>query len=73
MFEFLPNIRLKYKNYVVHVHHWILASAILWFVFYITEGWNEWTIFKGLLIGAVLQGLTYSSRFKIIFRTKEAS
>lgn len=70
--EILPNLKFKFKNYFIHIHHWIWASALLWLAFIVTEGWSEWTIFKGLMIGAIVQGLTYKSRFKILLRTQKA-
>ncbi len=55
----------KRKNYVIHLHHWFIAgiglAILLSFNFY-----NDFIF--GLLIGIVVQGLTYKDFYRLIYR-----
>ena len=52
--------RVKIKDHVVHVHHWLYGSFLLMGVhhFFITHPWHHQEVFYGFLVGVVIQGLT---------------
>ena len=55
----------KTKNYIIHLHHWFIAiiglAILLSFNFY-----NN--LIYGLLIGVIVQGLTYKDFYRIAYR-----
>jgi hypothetical protein len=58
-------IRIPVGNIKVHIHHWIWASVIL-IVFILLKFQNYFLM--GILVGIMIQGLSYTDRFKIIER-----
>lgn len=58
------SLRFSIKNNYVHIHHWILCLILL-LIILILNFRNELII--GLLIGSIIQGLTYKDRFLIIY------
>lgn len=61
------SLRLSIKNYYIHIHHWIWCSILLIIILIINLK-NEFII--GLLIGSIIQGLSYKDRFLIIYPKK---
>jgi len=66
--EILPRLKIKLKNSVLHIHHWIFLSFALAFLLYITASFTQLLIIKGLFLGGILQGFTFKDRFHIIIR-----
>ncbi len=62
--------RVKIKDRVVHVHHWLYGSFLLMGIhhFFITHPWNHQEVFYGFLVGIVVQGLTYPDFYRVIYK-----
>jgi len=65
--EFLPNLRLHLKNNILHFHHWLLFLCLLALLSVIYPLFHEFTMFKGLLLGGIFQGLTFRDRFTFVY------
>lgn len=59
------SFRPKVGKYRVHIHHWIYCCIIL-VIFILVRVYNP--ILLGLLIGLIIQGLSYKDRFVVIYR-----
>jgi hypothetical protein len=59
------SLTFKTKNYIIHLHHWFIASIglaiLIFFNFY-----NNFIY--GLLVGVIIQGLTYKDFYRLIYR-----
>jgi hypothetical protein len=61
-----PVLKIHFKNRSLHIHHWITYSLIL-IVTFTTNTYILDTLFsKGLLVGGILQGLTFPDWKNII-------
>ena len=60
----LFRLRFNLKKYIVHLHHWLLASIGL-IILILLNFYNN--IIYGILIGLIIQGLTYKDFYKIIY------
>lgn len=65
--ERLKSLKFDTKKYTVHVHHWFIATSIL-IILAIFNFYND--IIYGILIGLIIQGLTYRDFYKIIYSRK---
>ncbi len=65
--------RLKFRDYVVHLHHWLWATILLVISYRFFQGhpWSYETACYGFLIGLILQGLTYSDFHRFVYRRAE--
>ena len=61
----VKSLKLKVKNYVFHIHHWFGSGIILGNL--LVMNWYNAVVY-GLLIGSIIQGLTYKDFYKIIYR-----
>ena len=59
------SIRIPIGPYFVHVHHWLISMVIL-VVLHVFDA--SLPLLDGLLIGSMLQGLTYSDWYRIIYK-----
>ena len=66
--EFLPSLKIRLKNHIIHIHHWIFLSAIFVVLITFTAGFAQLLFFKSFCLGGIIQGITYSDRFKIIIK-----
>jgi hypothetical protein len=62
--EFLPNFRLHIGSKTYHLHHWFILALLILIPFLLTERFIYPTVFKGILVGGIFQGLRYPNRFK---------
>ena len=62
--EFLPNFRLHIGSKTYHLHHWFLFALIILLPILLREDFSYPMVFKGVLVGGILQGLTYPNKFK---------
>lgn len=58
----LQSLTFKIKQYTIHMHHWIIATVML-FVLVFTHFYND--VIVGFLLGLIVQGLTYSDFYRI--------
>ena len=59
------SIRIKVKDYTVHVHHWLYASFALAFM---PSGLDGRNFIEAFLVGVIVQGLTYTDFYKIVYK-----
>ncbi|MFA5953564.1 MAG: hypothetical protein WC812_03150 [Candidatus Pacearchaeota archaeon] len=64
----LGSLKFNFKNYKIHIHHWIISLAIL--IILIAFKYYNYFIY-GILIGIFVQGLTYKDFYKIIYKNKK--
>ncbi len=69
--ELLPEIRISRKNTSYHFHHWLNIGSIYLFLYWKKRGWWRNKFFNGLMLGGILQGLSYRDAFT--FRTRHKS
>src|SRR3990170_5112177 len=56
--EFLPSLKIRLKNRIIHIHHWIFLSAIFVFLLTATTGFAQLLLFKSFCVGGIIQGFT---------------
>ena len=61
--EILPNIRIHSRSKTYHIHHCVILSLVTVITLLNYEGLQFLTIFEGLAIGGIIQGLRYPDRF----------
>ena len=61
----VKSLKVKVKNHVFHIHHWFGSGIILGNL--VAINWYNAVVY-GLLIGFIIQGLTYKDFYKIIYR-----
>ncbi|MDE2019542.1 MAG: hypothetical protein KGJ13_04300 [Patescibacteria group bacterium] len=59
------SIRIKVKDYTVHVHHWLYASFVLAAM---PSNVDHRSFIEALLVGIIVQGLTYSDFYKVVYK-----
>ncbi len=62
--EFLPNFRIHIGSKTYHFHHWLVLALIILLPFILSEKFSYPMIFKGIVVGGILQGLRYPNKFK---------
>ena len=62
--DILPNVRFHIGKKTYWVHHWLYLSLVIAIPVIIGEGFIFPLVAYGLLVGGIIQGLTYSDRFK---------
>jgi hypothetical protein len=63
-------LRIHVKDYVIHLHHWLYGGVLIigFHHFFAAHPWPHEAIFYGFLVGVVIQGLTYSDFYRIIYK-----
>jgi len=61
----VPSLKFKIGIYFIHLHHWLWALIII-LILVCIDYFNE--IIYGLLIGLIIQGLTYRDFYKIVYK-----
>ena len=66
-------LRIKVKDYVIHLHHWLYGGVLIFGVhrFFVTHPWPHEAVFYGFLIGVVMQGLTYPDFYRVIYKKSD--
>ncbi len=65
--SYFPNIKIQKKNKHYHIHHWMIFSA-LYAPFILIKRLRS-KLLHGLIIGSIIQGLTYKDRFRIKYHS----
>lgn len=63
----LKSIKFDINKLTIHLHHWLIGLAILALLMSL-KFYND--LVYGLVIGIIIQGLTYKDFYKIIYRRK---
>lgn len=67
--QVFPVLRIKIFGRVIHLHHWIYFSIILLVSFFVSLGIIDYIVTKGIILGAIIHGLTVPRRHrKIIYK-----
>ena len=63
-------LRIKVKDYIIHVHHWLYGGFLImgFHHFFQTHPWPDQIILYGFLAGVVIQGLTYRDFYRIVYK-----
>ena len=61
----VPSLRFSYKQYIIHIHHWIWGCLLL-LVLFALDYYSDFIY--GFLIGLIIQGLTYRDFYKVIYK-----
>jgi hypothetical protein len=61
----VKSIRIRVKEYVLHVHHWLYASVAL---VVLPSDLGHKTLIEAFLVGIIIQGLTYSDFYKVVYK-----
>lgn len=61
----IGSIKFSIGKYKIHLHHWIIATLVLVFLFSIGV-YNNFVY--GLFFGIIVQGLCYRDFYKIIYK-----
>ncbi len=64
----LKSLRLKFRCYIFHLHHWVWSLGL---VIILPRLDLDLAPLRGLLLGFVVQGLTYSDFYKFLYREKK--
>ena len=66
--SYFPNIKIQKENKHYHIHHWMIFSA-LYAPFILIRRLRS-KFLHGLIIGSIVQGLTYKDRFRVKYHSK---
>lgn len=69
--EISPNIEVFSKNKTYHIHHWIIFLILYLPLLTVKKNFLKSKLFRGFLLGNIIQGLMYKDRFKIIEKPKK--
>lgn len=69
--QILPNLKIKFKNRIIHLHHWILLSAFLGFLNHIAQGIDNLFYIKLFTLGGIIQGFSFKDRFKVFIKKQK--
>lgn len=67
-FELCPNIKVNFKHYQMHLHHWVALGLLFIMLSQLIGNIVDTGVVKGFFIGGVAQGLTYKDRFHFLKR-----
>ena len=69
--EILPNLKIRRRNHVYHVHHWVYISFFYASLFVFRKPFTGKRFIHGFVLGLIVQGLTYKDRFSLKYPHKE--
>ena len=69
--ELTPNVEVFSKNKIYHIHHWIIFLVLYLPLLTVKRNFLKSKLFRGFLLGNIIQGLLYKYRFKIIDKPKK--
>lgn len=69
--QVFPSIHFEAKNRVFHFHHWMIFSSFYFFAQQSSKPILHSDLLQGFLIGAIIQGLLFADRFRVVFKESE--
>src|SRR4030043_783637 len=66
--EILPNLRIKLRKRILHIHHWIFLAISFIVLSWLTSSFTQLILLKSFCLGGILQGIAYQDRFRIIIK-----
>lgn len=64
--EILPSLEIISKKKMYHFHHWMDLSILYLLYIGLRRKLLKSKILNGIMLGGILQGMTYKDRFKIV-------
>lgn len=64
--QILPNIRIHAKGRVILLHHWMNLTIVFVISIIVNQGFLDLLSTKGIIVGGIIQGLTYPDWKKIM-------
>jgi len=68
--QLIPQIQFTRKDKVYHFHHWVIFSS-LYLKYFLKSRKFRSKILHGIMLGSILQGLTYKDRFKFRYANED--
>lgn len=68
--SYFPNIKAHGKTEYYHFHHWMIFSLLYPLVF-VKKKLRRSKLLHGIMIGGIVQGLTYKDRFQIRYNSSK--
>lgn len=69
--QITPSIKIHFRKRTVWLHHWVNCAILLAIAIPVNNGILDATVTKGLLIGGILQGLTFKDARRIVYKRVE--
>lgn len=66
--EILPNLKIRLKRHILHIHHWIFLSAIFGGLIIASSSFTQLLLVKSFCLGGIIQGVCYKDRFRILIK-----
>ena len=66
--QIVPNLKIHFRKRSLHIHHWIVYSVLLITTLTFNMGVLDTLFSKGLLVGGIIQGLTFPDWKKIMIK-----
>jgi len=66
--QFCPSVKIHMRSRYIQIHHWLTYSIVLIVTLTLNAGVFDTLFSKGLLLGGILQGLTFSDWKTIIVK-----
>ena len=70
-FHILPNVKIVTDEKTYHLHHWATMSVLYWTLFLKKKKFRS-KFLHGIMLGSIVQGLTYKDRFSFSYKTIES-
>jgi len=70
--KLLPHVEIVSGNKTYHFHHWAIFST-LYYRYFLKKKLFSSKFLHGVMLGSILQGLTYKDRFKFSYKNTPAS
>lgn len=67
----LPNVKIVTDEKTYHVHHWATMGVLYWTLFIKKKKFSS-KFLHGIMLGSIIQGLTYKDRFQFTYKTIES-
>ncbi len=71
--QILPSIRIYIKGKIIHIHHWLHLSVLFILSFNYHPPLVDPTVFKGILVGWIMQGFSYPDWNRFILDKRKES
>lgn len=66
--QIMPNIRVHAKGRVILFHHWMNLTVVFVISIIVNQGFLDLLSTKGILLGGIIQGLTYPDWKKFVIK-----
>lgn len=63
--EILPNVTIRRKNRIYHIHHWMFFSVFYASIMLVKKPIAGKRFINGFVLGLIVQGLSYKDRLHI--------